>query len=78
MIRDIFEVPDVEHPGDIEYFKGIIQDAGGTVTGYSWSGYDGDSCYIFYCFVKRLLDVCAYFCVIYERVEHACIFLTAC
>ena len=29
MIKDYFEVPDVEHPGDIEYFKGIIQDAGG-------------------------------------------------
>ena len=48
MIKDYFEVLDVEHPGDIEYFKGIIQDAGGTITGYFWSGYDGDSCYIFY------------------------------
>ena len=48
MIKDYFEVPDVEHPGDIEYFKGIIQDAGGIITGYSWSGDDGDSCYIFY------------------------------
>ena len=33
MIKDYFEVPDVEHDGDIEYFKGIIQDAGGTITG---------------------------------------------
>lgn len=48
MIKDCFEVPDVEHDGDIEYFKGIIQDAGGIITGHSWSGDDGDSCYIFY------------------------------
>ena len=48
MIRDIFEVPDVEHQGDIDHFTGIIQDAGGIVTGHSWSGDDGDSCYIFY------------------------------
>ena len=48
MIKDYFEVPDVEHPGDIEYFKSIIQDAGGIVTGHPWSEYDGDSCYIFY------------------------------
>ena len=47
MIKDYFEVPDVEHDGDIEYFKGIIQDAGGIITGHSWSGDDGDSCYIF-------------------------------
>ena len=47
-MKAIFEVPDVEHPGDIEYFKGIIQDAGGIITGHSWSGDDGDSCYIFY------------------------------
>ena len=38
----------VEHDGDMEYFKGIIQDAGGIITGHSWSGDDGDSCYIFY------------------------------
>ena len=29
MIRDIFEVPDVEHIGDLEHFTSIIQDAGG-------------------------------------------------
>ena len=33
MIKDYFEVPDIEHDGDIEHFKGIIQDAGGIVTG---------------------------------------------
>ena len=27
MIKDYFEVPDIEHDGDIEHFKGIIQDA---------------------------------------------------
>ena len=48
MIKDYFEVPDVEHHGDIDHFTGIIQDAGGIVTGHSWSGDDGDSCYIFY------------------------------
>ena len=48
MIRDIFEVPDVEHIGDLEHFTGIIQDAGGIVTGHSWSGDYGDNCYIFY------------------------------
>ena len=48
MIKDYFEVPDVEHDGDIEHFKGIIADAGGIVPGHSWSGDDGDNCYIFY------------------------------
>ena len=47
-MKAIFEVPDVEHQGDIDHFTGIIQDAGGIVTGHSWSGDDGDSCYIFY------------------------------
>lgn len=47
-MKAIFEVPDVEHQGDIDHFTGIIQDAGGIITGYSWSGDDGDSCYIFY------------------------------
>ena len=47
-MKAIYEVPDVEHQGDIDHFTGIIQDAGGIITGYSWSGYDGDSCYIFY------------------------------
>ena len=42
-MKAIFEVPDVEHQGDIDHFTGIIQDAGGIVTGYSWSGDDGDS-----------------------------------
>ena len=48
MIKDYFEVPDVEHQGNIDHFTGIIKDAGGIVTGHSWSGDDGDSCYIFY------------------------------
>ena len=48
MIKDYFEVPDVEHQGDIDHFTGIIQDAGGEILKVNWSGYDGDSCYIFY------------------------------
>ena len=27
MIKDCFEVPDVEHQGDIDHFTGIIQEA---------------------------------------------------
>ena len=48
MIKDYFEVPDVEHQGDIDHFTGIIQDAGGKIVKVNWSGYDGDSCYILY------------------------------
>ena len=57
MIKGYFEIPDVEHQGDIDHFTGIIQDAGGIVTGHSWSGDDGDSCYIFYrCSSRKELE----------------------
>ena len=48
MIKDYFEVPDVEHDGDIEYFKGIIQDAGGEILKVYWSGEEDDTAYIVY------------------------------
>ena len=47
-MKAIFEVPDVEHQGDIDHFTGIIKDAGGEILKVNWSGDDGDSCYIFY------------------------------
>ena len=48
MIKDYFVVPDVEHDGDIEYFKGIIQDAGGEIVKVNWSGEEDDAAYIVY------------------------------
>ena len=48
MIKDYFEVPDVEHDGDIEYFKGIIQDAGREIVKVNWSGEEDDAAYIVY------------------------------
>lgn len=41
-----FCVPDVEHEGDIDYFRTIIIDAGGTIENTIWSGEDGDDAYI--------------------------------
>lgn len=48
MIRDIYEVPDVEHIGDLEHFTGIIQDAGGEIVKVNWSGEEDDVAYIVY------------------------------
>ena len=48
MIKDCFEVPDIEYDGDIEHFKGIIQDAGGEIVKVNWSGDEYDSAYIVY------------------------------
>ena len=48
MIRDIFEVPDVEHIGDLENFTGIIQDTGGEIVKVNWSGEEDDAAYIIY------------------------------
>ena len=48
MIRDIFEVTDVEHIGDLEHFTGIIQDAGGEIVKVNWSGEEDDAAYIIY------------------------------
>ena len=40
MIRDIFEVPDVEHIGDLEHFTGIIQGTGGEIVKVNCPGID--------------------------------------
>ena len=54
MIRDIYEVSDVEHIGDLEHFTGIIQDAGGEIVKVNWSGEEDDAAYIVYkCQVKN-------------------------
>ena len=45
-MRAIFEVPDVEHQGDIDHFTGIIQDAGGTILRVVWNEEDDDVAYI--------------------------------
>lgn len=47
-MKAIFEVPDVEHIGDLEHFTGIIQDAGGEIIKVNWSGEEYDSAYIIY------------------------------
>lgn len=46
MIKSVFQVPDVEHQGDIDYFKSIIQDAGGTILRVVWNEEDDDVAYI--------------------------------
>ena len=49
MIRDIFEVPDVEHSGDIDHFTHLIIDAGGTLLKVVWNDEDDDdTAYIVY------------------------------
>ena len=48
MIRDIYEVPDVEHIGDLEHFTSIIQDAGGEIVKVNWSGEEDNAAYIVY------------------------------
>ena len=47
-MKAFFEVPDVEHIGDLEYFTGIIQDAGGEIIKVNWSGEEDDAAYIVY------------------------------
>ena len=48
MIKDYFEIPDVEHQGDIDHFTGIIQNAGGEILKVNWSGEEDDAAYIIY------------------------------
>ena len=48
MIRDIYEVPDVEHIGYLEHFTSIIQDADGEIVKVNWSGEEDDAAYIVY------------------------------
>ena len=47
-MKAIFEVPDVEHIGDLEHFTGIIQGAGGEIVKVNWSGEEDDAAYIVY------------------------------
>ena len=47
-MKAIFEVPDVEHIGDLEHFTSIIQDAGGEIVKVNWSGEEDDAAYIIY------------------------------
>lgn len=42
MIKSVFQVPDVEHQGDIDHFTGIIQDAGGTILRVVWNEEEDD------------------------------------
>ena len=49
MIKDYFEVPDVEHQGDIDHFIGIIQDAGGEILKVNWSGEEDVQPYLARC-----------------------------
>ena len=56
MIRDIYEVPDVEHIGDLEHFTSIIQDAGGEIVKVNWSGEEDDAAYIIYQCQDKILQ----------------------
>ena len=54
MIKSVFQIPDVEHQGDIDHFTGIIQDAGGTILRVVWNEEDDDVAYIvFQCRDKK-------------------------
>ena len=60
-MKAIYEVPDVEHQGDIDHFTDIIQDAGGEILKVNWSGEEDETAYIVYrCqdknHQKRILD----------------------
>ena len=46
MAKGIFNVPDVEHIGDILHYESLIQDNGGTQVRHFWNGEEGDEAII--------------------------------
>ena len=46
MAKGIFNVPDVEHIGDILHYESLIKDNGGTQVRHFWNGEEGDEAII--------------------------------
>ena len=46
MAKGIFNVPDVEHMGDILHYESLIKDYGGTQVRHFWNGEEGDEAII--------------------------------
>ena len=46
MAKGIFNVPDVEHIGDIQHYESLIKDNGGTQVKHFWNGEEGGECFI--------------------------------
>ena len=48
MYKAKFYVPCVEHQGDIDYFSGVIRNAGAEIINEYWDGEEDDNAYISY------------------------------
>ena len=48
MYKGKFYVPSVEHQGDIDYFSGVIRNAGGEIIKEYWDGEEDCNAYIHY------------------------------
>ena len=46
MAKGIFNVPDVEHIGDILHYESLIKDNGGSHVKHFWNGEEGGECFI--------------------------------
>ena len=46
MAKGIFNVPDVEHIGDIQHYESLIKDYGGSHVKHFWNGEEGDEAII--------------------------------
>ncbi|MCQ2050920.1 MAG: hypothetical protein MJY74_01750 [Bacteroidaceae bacterium] len=46
MASGVFFIPDIEHEGDIQHCRSIIQDNGGDIVKVVWNGEPDDDAYI--------------------------------
>lgn len=46
MAIGIHYIPDIEHEGDIEYYRSLIIDNGGDIENVVWNGTEDDDAYI--------------------------------
>ena len=46
MAKGIFNVPDVEHMGDILHYESLIKDYGGSHVKHFWNGEEDGECFI--------------------------------
>lgn len=46
MASGVFFIPDIEHEGDIQHYRSIIQDNGGEIIKVVWNGEPDDDAYI--------------------------------
>lgn len=44
--KGVFFIPDVEHDGDVQYYKSLVLDNGGEIIKVAWSGEEDDDAYI--------------------------------